>query len=772
MLSKRKKINRQVFLYRLKKRIRNFCFKKIYEFFKKDKEETLLFLTLRNTFISFGVVFFLYVCLGCEQINSKSSLDQIFVCVAAAGPVIMGLYYSGLTFVASTTHNKLPPKVQSLLLNNSESKMYLNFLMIMSECSLGLLFVQNILYYELKKSGAVAWTLFVSAIACFIILSRNFFSYLDPESWFNVLKKRIKYQFGKIAEISKNRINKGFSTEIALDAREYVDYFKIIHSKTKKNASGKDIRLLSKNVVNVLVLYQNYKRKINPENEWYRIQAKERNLYSVEDHDFIMASETMSPPIVYVNNFFWYENEMESILLSIFEQALAEEDDEVLRKILNDMYPYLGQLVHNGFPEHSFEFIGKLWDVFEKNDTISENMKVCSLSELYEMIIQILLMSQVVYDYEMLKRRVETKKLLDCDYVFSGIFEQFLLKDVLSLSEKLTYENKIEGHVVTPECFAVEELALKLYNFYYDYFILLSEKMILFFQKRRDILKQKPKLMAVAIKKEFEYWTKWHFDLKGYSIKKELVKKMNVIPLENYLNVRKLNIEITDQKEYEEKITLYKSLILCLNNFNQLQDENIDIAGFSLNLGRKGLIEMVDNESFKKYKELIYVFVNASIEEFYYLVKCGEKDKYINPFVDLIISLGWLYILFDLLGKRDLLDYLKDVCKEMLDGLSKRQIPINFIVAIQADRRIYRYEIKQEWSDKVLEILNSSAISKDSKMYQMIKEESSEAFKWHRFDGYDVFIAFNIIDNYDVSPFKYSYSQKELYDKLKKLNVI
>ncbi len=779
MLNKEKikKIDKEVLDYLAKEKRKNSLFLKKNQFFKSEINEGIVLLLVKNLIIGLILFLLLFNLFGVEKIDN-SSFDSLIVCIAAAGPVMMGLYYSGLIFVASTTHQKLPPKVQNFLLYNSTNNRYLNLLMIMSEFSLMWILTEILFEKTLMYSSIAVWAFFVIAVATFIVLSRKLLSYLEVESWFKVIKTKIFKEFQEIEKASLKQINDNFCSEKALNAREYVEYFEIIYNKMNINATNKELRVLSKNIVEILIVYQFYKRKILPESKWYFIQSDEQNLYTLNDHDFVMASKTMVPPTKYVNDFFWFEDKMEKIFESVFDKIQENKDEEVSGTVLNELVYYFDALIENGYPQRAFMMVSKIWTIFEKRmtqNTINMNVKI--ISELFDLCIQIMLLTRRVNDYKTLEIKF-TMGNPNLKFGLSGIYESFLLKDILSLFEKLSYEKEIEGHVVTPKRFAAEELSLKIYTLYLDYFDVITVKMVSFFYKKRNFLNQNVKLKAIAIKKEFEYWTRWNLEINDFSVKKSFIEKMNDVPLSIFVDEKKLTeqkikkIEIAEKAEYTEKVILYESLIGCLNKFENLQDEKVDVAGFSLNLCRLGLIEMVDSDVFKKYKELIYVFVNASVSEFFYLIKSGEDKKCYNPLVDLITSLGWLFVIFDLLGKSEMSLYLKEVCMEMLKNMEKQKMTAGIIVGIKNDIRVYRYETKLNWEEKIINILESPLISKKSKLVSFVKQESKEGFWRNNLDGYDIFIAVNLIEAYDVSPFSFNYQQYGLHKKLKQLGAI
>ena len=133
MLSKEKikKIDKEVFIYLAKKKIKNFLFLRKRQLFKTEMNEGVVLLLIKNLSIGLSAFFLLFLIFGIEKINN-SSFDSLIVCIAAAGPVMMGLYYSGLTFVASTTHQNLSPKVQNLLLSDSINSWYFKANLIFS----------------------------------------------------------------------------------------------------------------------------------------------------------------------------------------------------------------------------------------------------------------------------------------------------------------------------------------------------------------------------------------------------------------------------------------------------------------------------------------------------------------------------------------------------------------------------------------------------------------------------------------------------------------
>ena len=104
--------------------------------------------------------------------------------------------------------------------------------------------------------------------------------------------------------------------------------------------------------------------------------------------------------------------------------------------------------------------------------------------------------------------------------------------------------------------------------------------------------------------------------------------------------------------------------------------------------------------------------------------------------------------------------------------MEKQKITAGIIVGIQNDIRIYRYETKQDWEKKVIDILKSSLVSKKSKLMPYLKEKIKGDFRRELPDGYDIFIAVNLVDSYEVSPFEFSYQQKKIYNELKQMGVV
>lgn len=760
----KKQINSEVRFYQVKK-----TFKEKFFYIRlsitKQRPDCLFSLILKNVIYSF-ILLFLGVVLCDIDLENNSSYDQLLICVATAGPVVMGLYFTVLTFVASSTHENLPPKVQNILLNDGKSNQSWCLLMVMSAASLMLVALCSLWNIVLKEMSVVSWGLFTVALACFVVLSRDLFSYLDPKLWFVILKKRIEKYFNEIVKASKKRVNGTYCTDLALKAREYTEYFEIVYNKMENNSSCRDLCVLSEYCVGILVSYQMYKRKIHPENECFFIRASEKKLYAENDHDFRFASKTMYQPVKSVNDFFWFEEKIEKVYVRMIVKIQEKEDCDFLKNSVYFLNAYLAQLVLNGFPERAFVVVKKMWGAFESRFRLnSDDMNVCVLSELYDLCIQMMLYSQYACDFEKFRKKINAKKMLKYEFIFSGQYEQFLLRDLAMLSDMLNYEKGIEGCILTPPDFIAEEVSFKFHNFYLAFFEQLSNKMISFFVSKRNALKCNLKLKALAIKKEFEYWVKW-----DYGIKKVLVEKDGKLSLEMFQDVKRINFRDAEEYINFEKRRLYYDLVECLENFESIQDEKIDIAGFSLNQCRLGLIEMVDDDKFNKYWKLIDVFVKASEKEFLYLAKCGEKIKCYNPIIDLMTALGWLFVLFELQGKTNFLYYLNGVCNEIFRKWNKFNIPLATIVEIQNEYRIYRDEVKQEWNEKALMMLSSSFSNVNLKLRAYLIQKSQDAFSWNDLDGYDLFIVKNFVaKNYS---FRYDFRQKSLYAELKKIGLV
>ena len=428
----------------------------------------------------------------------------ILVAIAAIETLFIGLYYAGLTSVASVAYSKVPYEIRNLLIEDRFSNLFMRVASVSSifvYITLGICLI-------LEKYSVLAFGLSVVSailiIPSFLFLGKRLFIFFSPKNWVPLLQKQLDRQWGNLRQLCQNRFPEDCAELCKKQGWRIIRRFEclsqILISESKY--SKRELFEFDWEIIDTLQRYQVIKRFFPTNSRWY---GKKHRYKSVVLQDYmrlnIMFNFQNQMPLEEADDY-WFENSMESLLFADIE---LYANDVEFTAIVPEFGKYIKALASNNDYEKAHAIIDRLWSlkpaVFSK-----EKWAVSFIENIFIHEINLIVYLSSSHDKMALSSIVQEIKIDKKESFYKYGFSMALLKDMELLNAKVQTELKLEGCVKTPYWYVLEILcqqeAIRL-NANYK---LLSKQTINRFEKRLKDSQLQPIYKATILKCVDEYW--------------------------------------------------------------------------------------------------------------------------------------------------------------------------------------------------------------------------------------------------------------------------
>ena len=430
----------------------------------------------------------------------------ILVAIAAIETLFIGLYYAGLTSVASVAYSKVPYEIRNLLIEDRFSNLFMRVASVSSifvYITLGICLI-------LEKYSVLAFGLSVVSailiIPSFLFLGKRLFIFFSPKNWVPLLQKQLDRQWGNLRQLCQNRFPEDCAELCKKQGWRIIRRFEclsqILISESKY--SKRELFEFDWEIIDTLQRYQVIKRFFPTNSRWY---GKKHRYKSVVLQDYmrlnIMFNFQNQMPLEEADDY-WFENSMESLLFTDIEQYA---NDVEFTAIVPKFGKYIQALAYNNDYERAHAIIDRLWSL--KPASFSKEKWAISFIEnifIHEINLVVYLSSS--HDRTALSSIVQEIEIDKKESFYKSGFNLALLKDMETFNAKVQTELKLEGNVKTPHWYVLDVLcqqeAIRL-NANYK---LLTKHAINRFENRLKDSQLQPIYKAAVLKCIQEYWAK------------------------------------------------------------------------------------------------------------------------------------------------------------------------------------------------------------------------------------------------------------------------
>lgn len=500
----------------------------------------------------------------------------ILVAVAAIETLFIGLYYAGLTSVASVAYSKVPYEIRSLLIEDRVSSLFMRFATISSVFVY--IMLGKCLIFDEYSILAFGFSI-VSAILIipsFLFLGKRLFNFFSPINWVPLLRNQLERQWENLHQLSQKRFPEDCAELCKKQGWRIIRRFEclsqILISESKY--SKRELFEFDREIIDALQRYQVIKSFFPTNSRWY---GKKHRYKSVVLQDYmrlnIMFNFQNQMPLEEADDY-WFEDSMEEIL---FSDIVLYANDVEFTAIVPEFGKYIKALAYNNNYDKAHAIIDRLWSlkpaIFSK-----EKWAVSFIENIFIHEINLIVYLSNSHDKRALFSIVQEIEIDKKESFYKHGFSMALLKDMELFNAKVQTELKLEGNVKTPHWYVFDILCQQEAIRLNDNYKLLTKQTINRFENRLKDSQLHPIYKAAVLKCIQEYWAKL-FKLENQinSIYDSLVNdvKNPIIAFENLVKNDYKNQYVTHLKS----LTIESANVVPLVSVKERDEEIPDYAG-------------------------------------------------------------------------------------------------------------------------------------------------------------------------------------------------
>ena len=430
----------------------------------------------------------------------------VLIAVAAIETLFIGLYYAGITSVASAAYAKVPYEIRELLIEDRVSNLFMRMASISSVyvyIMLGICLLFDV-YSKIAYALSIISAVFI--IPSFLFLGKRLFNLFNPRNWVPFLSDQLNLQWRILSKLNHHYAledNAAFCRKKGMDIARCLECLSQILNKNAEH-SKRDLFRFDCDIIGILQRYQVCKQLFPTNSLWYGKKYRYKNI-TEQDYvrtNYMLGSQNQMP--IEGTDDYWFENCLEEFL---FTDIKRYANDAEFTAIIPKFGKYIQSLAYNNEYGRAQLIIDKLWKL--KPTSFSQEYWGVSFVEN----IFILEINLIVYLSETLGKKalstiLQKIKIEKKETLYKIGFNPSQLKDLEGLNEKIQTEQKIEGSVKTPTWYIVDFLCQREAIHLNKNYELLTKQNIERFENRLKDAQLSPICKAATLKCIEEFWVK------------------------------------------------------------------------------------------------------------------------------------------------------------------------------------------------------------------------------------------------------------------------
>ena len=457
-------------------------------------------------------------------IPEMNTYGTLLEAVIGVGGVFIGLYYAAISAIGSAMYAKVPNNIRDLFAHERVGNAYMRLLASLTTFGVCLLafhtvgFKPIILAIPLLIVGAGVM------IIGFIRLGARAFNLFDPTNLSYSLFEKLGKLHKQMQAGGYQWSDQSFQNHAHKNAQIGIETLSTLSEIVAKepHLNGRPFASLCNNLLSFLRNYET-KRKLIPTNSlWYRQQYEHPDWYRTSDTETSIAHETaagLQPTVVRDTR--WIESE----ILPIVERCLKINLDEKRYEIVNLLLGSLNRYVETLAVEHQVELaVNLISDVFEwcekilmdEDDIVSEepleHMAICDQLAIMPINVLVAYIRTIglYYEQDLILRRIHDISWKPEKSTYKAGFAEHVLKVLEELRPRLTFEERVEGRIISETWYIQKLIAQKEAENIGNALVCFYEQVSEFYARWIETAKssQHPWLEAQIISRESKYWNK------------------------------------------------------------------------------------------------------------------------------------------------------------------------------------------------------------------------------------------------------------------------
>lgn len=454
----------------------------------------------------------------------ESDYGTLLATVVGVGGVFIGLYYAAISAIGGAIYAKEPNNIRDLLAEDRVGNAYMRYLAGLTFFGVCLLAFHT-LGLEPVILAVPIFTLGAGlVIVGFVRLGARAFYLFDPTSLSYRLFEQLRRCHLQMQVGGYRWSDQSFQKHAHRVAQTAIDTLATVSdiAARERHLNGRPFAGLCNRLLSFLVHYETAKKSIPTDSHWYEERYVHPDWYRAGDTETSMAHQTatgLRPQSIREPR--WIEAAILPIVQRCLELNIRKRRYVLVYELISYIDAYVQRLAREHEVEFAFKLAGDVFSwcgslIFVKEDKAVaedslEHMEICD--RLAGMPISVLIAyGSTIESYrkDAVLRRIRKIKWKSEKSIYRAGFSLHVLKELEWLRPRLEFEDRVEGHMVSPDWYLQELVTQKVADN-------LSASMTCFHSRACKLYEhwiktatssQHPWLAAVMMSKESEYWNK------------------------------------------------------------------------------------------------------------------------------------------------------------------------------------------------------------------------------------------------------------------------
>lgn len=400
--------------------------------------------------------------------------------LAQIAGVFLGLYFTAISLVLSTSYARVPANVRRLLMREKISNFYTYMTAVLVAIPLLLLGLHSYgVQMNIGLTYLVLLLLSMTTIFGFVFLGLRAFHFFNPVALVDLLLPELRQAIRSATPGSLGSQDPAFQDYFRRQATASVDSLESVMSVaiTQRDIHGDDVALSGSKVLTLLQFYVTHKARIPTQSKWFEQKYEPRDWLTSDSVSISMALSTNTPlSPKEVPDMFWLEKRLIKLVICTLE-ALREKNDaynaaivlnavQIILRSLGENYAVqealllhrsVGEIVWNWIeaidPEEEQQSLFKIPSIVNSKNANSDSAPFALIDFHGLGLVNIILgLSSCLPNFdpgqiESFLKKVNWRKR---DTLYRNSNPQEVWRELESLQENIEFEISIEGYAVSP----------------------------------------------------------------------------------------------------------------------------------------------------------------------------------------------------------------------------------------------------------------------------------------------------------------------------------
>ena len=457
-------------------------------------------------------------------IPTESDYGTLLATVIGVGGVFIGLYYAAISSVGGAIYARVPNNIRDLLTQERVGNAYMRYLAVLTYFGVCLLAFHSAGLEPIVLAVPLFLLFSGVAIIGFVRLGARAFYLFDPTNLSYRLFEQLRQCHSQMQAGGYRWSDQSFQKNAHRVAQTAIDTLATVSDIAARapHLSGRPFAGLCKDLLSFLLHYESAKKSIPTESHWYKVRYVHPDWYRAGDTETSMAHQTatvLRPKTIRDPR--WIESAILPIVQRCLDLNIRKHRYVLVYELLSYLDAYVQQLAREKQVETAFNLVGDIFSwcgslIFVKGDKAVaeeslEHMEICE--QLAGMPINVLIAyggTPESCPKDAVPQRIAKIEWKSEKSIYRAGFSLHVLKQLEWLRPRLEFEERVEGHIVSPAWYLQELVTQKEAHNHSASVTCFHSKACKLYEHwiKTATSSQHPWLAAVMMSKESEYWNK------------------------------------------------------------------------------------------------------------------------------------------------------------------------------------------------------------------------------------------------------------------------